>query len=193
MRRATLTEYLHNFLRHGADIAYVQHRGYRTVRWSYRQVAETAFQLARELEHRRVEPGDRVLIWGDNCAEWVAAFFGCVLRGAVVVPMDRIAAPDFVHRVAEQVNARLILCSRPLARGGLRPELLLDDLQETLARHNERDWFQAHKPTYDQLRAAFEQDVAYWLRELAKEEPALAGLDPKKCIFRIYRDRKSVV
>ena len=59
---------------------------------------------------------------------------------------------------------------------------------ENLARHNDRDWFQAHKATYDELRAAFEQDVAYWLRELAQDEPALAGLDPKKCIFRIYRD-----
>ncbi len=57
-----------------------------------------------------------------------------------------------------------------------------------LARHNERDWFQAHKPTYDQLRADFEADVAYWLRELAQDEPALAALDPKKCVFRIYRD-----
>ena len=59
---------------------------------------------------------------------------------------------------------------------------------ENLAQHNERDWFQAHKATCDQLRADFEQDVAYWLRELTASEPALAGLEPRKCIFRIYRD-----
>jgi uncharacterized protein (TIGR02453 family) len=64
---------------------------------------------------------------------------------------------------------------------------LLNFLQD-LSRHNERDWFQTHKATYDQLRTAFEADVAYWLRELVQEEPGLAGLDPKKCIFRIYRD-----
>jgi uncharacterized protein (TIGR02453 family) len=64
---------------------------------------------------------------------------------------------------------------------------LLNFLQD-LARHNERDWFQDHKATYDQLRTAFEADVAYWLRELIQDEPALAGLDPKKCVFRIYRD-----
>ena len=69
----------------------------------------------------------------------------------------------------------------------MKPAALLDFLAN-LARHNERDWFQAHKATYDQLRADFEADVAYWLRELAQGEPALAGLDPKKCIFRIYRD-----
>ena len=69
----------------------------------------------------------------------------------------------------------------------MKPAALLDFLA-SLARHNERDWFQAHKATYDQLRLDFEADVAYWLRELAQDEPALAGLDPKKCIFRIYRD-----
>ena len=69
----------------------------------------------------------------------------------------------------------------------MKPAALLDFLAD-LARHNERDWFQAQKATYDQLRTDFEADVAYWLRELVQDEPALAGLDPKKCVFRIYRD-----
>jgi uncharacterized protein (TIGR02453 family) len=69
----------------------------------------------------------------------------------------------------------------------MNPAALLDFLQD-LSSHNERDWFQANKATYDQLRADFELDVAYWLRELAKDEPALSALEPKKCIFRIYRD-----
>jgi len=69
----------------------------------------------------------------------------------------------------------------------MNPAALLDFLHD-LAHHNDRDWFQAHKPTYDRLRADFEQAVAYWLRELVQDDPALAGLDPRKCVFRIYRD-----
>jgi len=69
----------------------------------------------------------------------------------------------------------------------LQPAALLTFLAD-LADHNERDWFQTHKARYDELRLAFEADVAYWLGELAKDEPALAGLDPRKCVFRIYRD-----
>ena len=69
----------------------------------------------------------------------------------------------------------------------MKPAALLDFLQD-LARHNEREWFQAHKTTYDQLRTGFEAEVAYWLRELAQDEAALASLSPKQCIFRIYRD-----
>ena len=136
MQRQSLIEYLEQFRRLGKETAYVERRGYRRVRWTYRQVAETAAQVARELEARGVEPGDRVLLWGQNSAEWVAAFYGCLLRGAAAVPMDRIAAPDFVERVLEQVGAKMLVCSRempPLA--GAAPRMVLEDLVEAVGRH----------------------------------------------------------
>lgn len=57
-----------------------------------------------------------------------------------------------------------------------------------LAQHNERDWFQAQKPAYEQLRQEFEAAVGRWLTQMAAHNPALAGLEPKKTLFRIYRD-----
>ncbi len=72
------------------------------------RLAETAFQFARELENRGIGKGDRVLLWGPNSAEWVAAFFGCALRGAIVVPIDDVATAEFALRVHQQVNAKLL-------------------------------------------------------------------------------------
>ncbi len=129
MERRSVVEYLDSFLRRGRDCAYVQHRGYRTVRWSYRQVAETAFRFARELEARGIVKGDRVLLWGPNSAEWVAAFFGCALRGAIVVPIDEAGAADFAQRVYQQVDGKLLICSREHALPSI-PALALDDLQD---------------------------------------------------------------
>ena len=83
-------------------------RGYRVQRWSYGDVLGNAYRFARELEERGIGKGDKVLIWGENCAEWVVAFFGCLLRGAIVVPIDKIAAPDFAQRVAQQVDAKSV-------------------------------------------------------------------------------------
>src|SRR5919201_2371342 len=114
MARRSVPEYFEHFFGYGREIAYVYRRGYRTQRWSYREVAEVASQFACELESRQIGKGDHVLVWEENCAEWVAAFFGCALRGAVVVPMDRIASPDFARRVAEQVSAKLAVCSADL-------------------------------------------------------------------------------
>ena len=36
-----------------------------------------ALQFAAELDTRGIGKGERVMLWGENCAEWVAAFFGC--------------------------------------------------------------------------------------------------------------------
>src|ERR1039458_3989613 len=81
MPRQSLIEYIAESARHGSGMAYAHRSGYRTARWSYRDVAGVAAQVARELEARGIQPGDRVLLWGRNSAEWVAAFFGCILRG----------------------------------------------------------------------------------------------------------------
>src|SRR5882762_8515136 len=116
MNSRSLTGCLDDFLRRGEECAYVQRRGYRSDRWSYRRVAETAFQFARELEARGIGKGERVLVWGPNSAEWVVAFFGCALRGAIVVPIDNVSAADFAARVQQQVGAKLSVCSRDHAQ-----------------------------------------------------------------------------
>ena len=101
-----------NFDNHRNQRAYRQRKGYRTESFSYGEVLSLADGFARLLEERGITKGDRVMIWGENCAEWVAAFFGCVLRGVVVVPMDNGAAPDFALRVFHQVGAKLLVASR---------------------------------------------------------------------------------
>lgn len=135
--RHSLLTYLENFRRHGQQTFCVHRRGYRTERWSYARVAAVAAQFAHELETRGVSKGDRVLFWGENCVEWVAAFFGCLLRGVVVVPMDSIAAKDFARRVARQVKAKLIICSREQAASvdGF-PFMLLEELEQTVSKHS---------------------------------------------------------
>lgn len=109
--RSTINSYLEDYERRGRETAFAHRRGLRLVRWSYRRVAEAAYAFARELEARGVDKGERVLLWAANGPEWVAAFFGCALRGAVVVPLDLESAPDFVARVQAQTGARLVLHS----------------------------------------------------------------------------------
>jgi len=154
MERRSLLEYLPNFLSQGQEIAYVQPWGYRSVRWSYRQVAETAFQFARELEGRGISKGDRVLLWGPNSAEWVAVFLGCALHGVIVVPIDDIATGEFALRVYPQVNAKLLVCSEPHAQPSL-PTIALEDLSATLARHSKSAYVPAEITRDDTLEIVF--------------------------------------
>jgi len=134
MARTSVGEWLADFLVHGKECAYVQRRGYRTERWSYGQVAGLAFQFARELEARGIAKGERVLIWGENCAEWVAAFLGCALLGVIAVPMDDAATDDFALRVTREVGVRLMVCSREhLQSADGVPLLILEELRANLA------------------------------------------------------------
>jgi long-chain acyl-CoA synthetase len=136
MERQSLVEYLRHFQQQSTACAYVNRRGFRAERWSYGQVAAVASQFAGELEERGIGKGDRVLIWGENCAEWVAAFFGCALRGAAVVPMDDIATPDFALRVCRQVEAKLLVVSRKhAAESGAHLQIGLEELPVAVSRH----------------------------------------------------------
>src|SRR5262245_48820149 len=87
--RESLLSYLDDYFKRGNDTILVQRRGLRTVRWSYEEFVLTARQTARELESRGIKSGDRVLLCGENSPEWAAAFWGCLLQGGVVVPLDR--------------------------------------------------------------------------------------------------------
>ncbi len=133
MLRENLLSLFREFERYNDDVAVVQRRGYRREAWTYRKLAEIAALCALELKERGIRTGDRVLLWGTNSAEWVAAFWGCLLRGAVAVPVDDGATPDFASRVIRDAAVKLIVSARekpPLEPA--TPTLVLEDLPDTV-------------------------------------------------------------
>jgi uncharacterized protein (TIGR02453 family) len=54
--------------------------------------------------------------------------------------------------------------------------------------NNYREWFNENKQWYERSRADFEQLVSKVVGAVATFDPEIGYLDPKKCIFRIYRD-----
>jgi long-chain acyl-CoA synthetase len=111
----SLIEYLETLRLRGDDVAFIEQRGFRTYSCTYAELMLRAEAYAAILAKHHVEKGDRVLLWGDNSANWVAAFIGCLMGGGVAVPMDRIAAPDFIRRVVEQTSARVAFTELELA------------------------------------------------------------------------------
>jgi long-chain acyl-CoA synthetase len=132
MPRPNLLSLFDDFERHARDVAVVQRRGYRREAWTYAKLAKIAFICERELKQRGVRTGDRVLLWGPNSAGWIAAFWGCLLRGAVAVPIDDGATPDFAARVARETSPKLVFASagRPTLDPAI-PTLNLEDLADT--------------------------------------------------------------
>src|SRR5271169_673351 len=118
--RPHLASLVEDFRRHGAQTAVVVYRGNRRYATSYADLAHLTGRFSAELARRGMVPGDRVVLWGENSAEWIAAFFGCLLRGVIAVPLDMAGSSDFAARVVADVAPRLTVGDR----------VLLDDLRE---------------------------------------------------------------
>src|SRR3984893_12032735 len=132
MHRPNLLPLCAAFRRHSPEVAVVQRRGYRRESRTYATLAKIAFNCERDLKQRGVRTGDRVLLWGPNSGEWMAAFWACLLRGAVAVPIDDGATPDFAGRVARETSAKLVFASagKPVLDPAI-PALNLEGLAET--------------------------------------------------------------
>ncbi|MBW9231911.1 DUF2461 domain-containing protein [Leptospira santarosai] len=67
----------------------------------------------------------------------------------------------------------------------LRPSTL--DFLKKLAKNN-KPWLEKNKDLFIEAKADFENVITELIVGLAKLNPSLAEVDPKKCIFRIHRD-----
>ena len=114
LARPHLATLLDDFLRYGSDRAVVSHTGNRSLPSTYSELAELSARFAAEFTRRGIASGDRILLWGQNSAAWIAAFYGCVLRGILVVPLDAAGDPHFAQRVVAETSPRLILGDAPL-------------------------------------------------------------------------------
>lgn len=133
--RQTLLTYLDDYSRRDKETLFANHL-LRTIRWSYEGLVRDAHRVAHELEARGIEHGERVLLCGDNSAEWVTVFWGCCLRGVVVVPLDHGSSPQFVVSVAKQTQAKLMFADRDVYRPDI-PIIFLDQLPSEVARHGD--------------------------------------------------------
>ena len=83
--------------------------GYRVRRHTYADVTRAARGFAARLIGHGVRKGDKVMLWGENCPEWIACYWGIQLAGAVAVPIDYRSSLEFAERVRHIVGARILL------------------------------------------------------------------------------------
>jgi long-chain acyl-CoA synthetase len=108
MPRDTLIDLFRDLNHHRGDFL-VYDDGYRVRRHSYPQVTRAARVFAARLAAAGIRSGDRVVFWGENRPEWIVGYWGCIISGVVVVPIDYRASADFLRKVADIVEARAIV------------------------------------------------------------------------------------
>ena len=108
---ATLIDLLqHAADAHGQDAALSVKHGLRTECWTYRELGQRVAALANHFANgTALKPGARIMICTANGPWTVAAHLGAMQAGLIVVPLDVGSSPDFIMRVAQKTEARLLI------------------------------------------------------------------------------------
>ena len=120
MPRETLIDFFRDFATIRGEFL-VFDDGYRRRGHTYDAVARAARGFAARLHAAGLKAGDKVVFWGENRPEWVACYWGCLLAGVIVVPIDYRSSPDFVLKVRRLVEAPVILVGDDVR--GLGPDV----------------------------------------------------------------------
>jgi long-chain acyl-CoA synthetase len=133
--RPHLATLVDDFHKYGKSTAIVTYRGNRRAASTYRDLATLAERFAAELMQRKIGIGERVVLWGQNGVEWVGAFFGCVMRGVIAVPLDTTGGLDFAARVIADTRPRLVVGDEQLLGrlGGETESIAFEDFGSALS------------------------------------------------------------
>jgi long-chain acyl-CoA synthetase len=108
VRRDTLIDFFRDLITTGEEFL-VYDDGYRRSRATYEDVGRAARGFAARLGAAGLRKGDKVVFWGENRPEWIACYWGCLVAGIIVVPVDYRSSAEFVARVGTLVQARVLL------------------------------------------------------------------------------------
>jgi len=80
-------------------------------RFSYQTIQAMAESFAAALRDKGVKPGERVILYAPNSIQWVVAWLGIQRAGAVSVPITPIYTPKDLAYVANDSDAKAIVCA----------------------------------------------------------------------------------
>ncbi|MGH9340815.1 MAG: AMP-binding protein [Acidobacteriota bacterium] len=130
----TLLELLPEIRRLDGREAVRFYNGFRTWTWSYRDLSSRIAAFASYLNRQGFQKGDRLILWGENCPEWVCAFWAAVSQGIEVIPIDYRSSPRLVQRIQEEAQARLMVFGQAVETHEVDIEAIpfteLDSLEE---------------------------------------------------------------
>ena len=106
--RDTLIDFFHDLVARARRVPRLRRRVQEPQLHVCRRGARGA-RLRRAPPRAGLRKGDKVVFWSENRPEWIVAFWGCLLGGVIVVPIDYRASPDFLARVGRIVAAKLVL------------------------------------------------------------------------------------
>ena len=82
---------------------------------TYADLLAQAERLAAHLRAQGVQDGDRVIVFMQNCPQWIVAYHAVLRANAVVVPVNPMNKADELGHYITDPDARVAICAADLA------------------------------------------------------------------------------
>jgi long-chain acyl-CoA synthetase len=97
---------------------------------SYDLLLRGAAGIAAQLTGKeKLQPGDRVALWLKNCPQFIPSYFGILLAGGVVVPINNFLKPDEVAFILRDAGVRVLIADESMAESVRKLTSLVPELQ----------------------------------------------------------------
>jgi len=78
-------------------------------KFTYREMDRLATVFASELIKRGMKPGDRVALLCANCPHYIAAYFGIIRGGGIVLPLNTLLTAEEIDFILHDAGVRICL------------------------------------------------------------------------------------
>jgi len=90
---------------------FVYRTGIRRFTYTYLELYSSSLRMAAYLVNQGIKEGDRVAIWAPNNPFWAISYFGIILSGAIVVPIDFASGEKRAETITKLSGAKFVIQS----------------------------------------------------------------------------------
>lgn len=95
---------------------------------SYQSLLECAHAFAGHLQECQVQKGERIMIWSASRTDWLVSYFGSLLVGMVVIPLDINTQENFLQLITQTTGAKFLVTTQQQYQTLQHPPVPLIDI-----------------------------------------------------------------
>jgi len=107
----TLIDLFKLFEKRGNHEVFVYRTGIRRFTFTYSWLYSSSLKMSSYLLKKGIKSGDRVAIWAPNDPFWAVSYFGIILSGAIVVPIDFASGRKRAETIIKLSGTKFIIQS----------------------------------------------------------------------------------
>ncbi len=107
----TLIDLFKLFKKRGSQDVFVYRTGIRKFKFTYSDLYSLSLKMSSYLLAQGVKSGDKIAIWAPNDPFWAVSYFGIILTGSIVVPIDFASGRKRAETILKLSGAKFIIQS----------------------------------------------------------------------------------